>query len=166
MPTRELNSFSMTLWLTILHLVGCGHHSTDKPETTSPDNRAVHHRAGPLVVEVTGSDYQWHLRYPGADGRLGTPDDIHAVRHPHVPVQTETRFRLNSRDYLYKFAVPRLNLKEIAVPDLTFTLEFVVDETGEIEFRGDQFCGYSHPELSGTLFVESPKDFEAWLETM
>ena len=30
----------------------------------------------PLVIEVIGDDYYWHLRYPGPDGVLHTEDDI------------------------------------------------------------------------------------------
>lgn len=150
----------------MLLLIGCDHQSTDNVRTTSKNKKAVDNNSEPLIVEITGSEYQWHLRYPGDDGQLGTDDDILAVRHPHVPVNRETRFRLNSQDYLYTFAIPSLNLNELVVPDLTFTLKFLVNEIGKLEFRGDQFCGYTHPELSGTLIVESQEDFEKWLETM
>jgi len=166
MPDFELNSFSKILGATVLLLIGCDSRPIDKQKTPLRSNSTVNHSPDPLIVEVTGSDYQWQLRYPGADGQLHTPDDIHAVRHPHVPVHTKTIFQLNSHDFLYTFAVPKLNLNEIAVPDLTFTIEFTVDKVGEIEFQGDQFCGYTHPELSGTLIVESQEEFEAWLKTM
>lgn len=150
----------------MLLLIGCKNQSTDHLQTTSKIHKAVENKSEPLVVGVTGSDYQWQLHYPGPDGELGTADDIHAVRHPHVPVDTEIRFELNSHDYLYTFAVPQLKLNELVVPDLTFTLEFLVDKIGKLDFRGDQFCGYTHPELSGSLIVESQEDFKAWLETM
>lgn len=166
MPIFESNSLSITLGVTLLLLVGCDEYSADAPTASSTDSSAGEDRSEPLVVGVTGSDYQWQLHYPGPDGQLGTADDIHAVRHPHVPVDTEIRFQLNSQDYLYTFAVPQLKLNELVVPDLTFSLEFLVNKVGKIEFRGDQFCGYTHPELSGSLIVESQKDFKAWLETM
>ena len=159
------NLFSIILGMIVLLLVGCDYKSSDKSETTLTSSHSLVHRSEPLIVEITGSDYQWQLRYPGADGKLGTSDDIHAVRHPHVPVHREMRFQLNSHDYLYTFAIPKLKLNELVVPDLTYTLEFNVDEIGKLEFRGDQFCGYTHPELSGILIVESQEDFEAWLKT-
>lgn len=118
-----------------------------------------------LPIEVTGSDYEWHLRYPGYDGRLGTDDDVEALRHLHLPVGARAELRLHSRDYLYTLAFPELGLKEIAVPDLEFKLRIDASEPGDYELRGDQFCGFSHPDLIGRLVIESPAEFEAWLES-
>ena len=117
-----------------------------------------------LDIEVTGSDFQWHIRYPGRDGRLDTPDDVHSLKNIHVPVHVMVKIQLKSKDYLYSLALPHLGLKQLAVPAMVFPLEFEAESTGSFPFLGDQLCGYSHPSLMGELIVQSREDFESWLE--
>ncbi len=130
------------------------------------DGKAAIRKAEPFDIQIEGSDFQWHIRYPGPDGQLGTADDVIALRHPHLPANTAVRLNLTSADYVYLFAIPQFRLKEIAVPDRTYTLLVDPLAAGAYEFRGEQLCGFSHPNLSGSLFVESPRDFEAWLKTL
>ena len=117
----------------------------------------------PLEVRVTGEDYEWHVAYPGPDDRLDTPDDIVTRRHVHLPAETSVRLQLRSRDYVYSLALPHLQLREIAVPELAFALEFPSGPVGRHELMGDQLCGSAHPLLEGELIVEPPERFERWL---
>ena len=62
------------------------------------------------------------------DNTIGTDDDLHAAQVLHVPLNAEvSRSFLKSRDYLYSLEVPQARRKEIAVPDLTFSLTFTAD---------------------------------------
>ncbi|MEE8146386.1 MAG: hypothetical protein V3T24_02185 [Longimicrobiales bacterium] len=115
-----------------------------------------------LRIEITGFEFQWHVRYPGPDGELGTADDLLDRRHVRVPVGRDVELVLHSRDYLYSLALPHVSLKEIAVPDLTFSIRLTPDSVGSFELRGDQFCGYSHPDLMGDFLVMTESDFEQW----
>ena len=134
---------------------------TDVPAGVPPLWR--HGPDGWLTVLVTGNQFNWHITYPGADGILRTADDIQAIRHLHLPLDTRVRLSLTSEDYLYSLALPDWNLKEIAVPDLSFSLEFETDQIGRFELRGDQLCGFSHPNLMATVTVETSSDFNIWL---
>jgi len=116
-----------------------------------------------IVVEVTGDAYRWHLRYPGADGVLGNQDDVVAMRNIRLPTHTPTILQLRSRDFVYKLRLPHLDLVEIAVPEQEFALEFDSGPAGGHELRGDQFCGFSHPDLLGTLHVDAPGKFMRWM---
>jgi len=120
----------------------------------------------PYPIEMTGRNFEWHIRYPGSDGQLGTRDDLYAVRNPHVPAEARLHITLKSHDYLYSFGLPQFNLKQIAVPDLEFDLELNASAPREIEFKGDQFCGFSHPNLSGMLVVQPADEFAMWLDTL
>ena len=126
-------------------------------ETALPD---------PLRIEITGAEYQWHIRYAGLDGTLGTEDDRYAVRHVHIPAAAAVELTLRSEDYLYSFALPEQNVNQIAVPDLTFDATVETSQIGTYELRGDQFCGFAHPDLSGMLVVESQPDFLRWLKSL
>jgi cytochrome c oxidase subunit 2 len=133
-------------------------------EAARPAEAPVEQAQSPpeLRIEITGYEFQWHVRYPGPDGELGTADDLLDRRHVRVPLGRDVELVLHSRDYLYTLALPHASLKEIAVPDLTFSIRLTPDSVGSFELRGDQFCGYSHPDLMGDFVVMTESDFERW----
>lgn len=122
------------------------------PEWTS-------HEGQPYRVRVSGEDFKWHILYPGPDEELGTDDDIRSQRDLHLPAGTDIVIELASKDYVYMLSFPELDLKEIAVPDLKFTLQFNAKQTGTFQLLGDQMCGYTHPDLLGKLFVHSRDEY-------
>ncbi|MDE2743274.1 MAG: hypothetical protein OXI58_16895 [Gemmatimonadota bacterium] len=119
---------------------------------------------GPLRIQITGEEFIWQLRYPGPDGALHTADDITKPgKELHLPLGIEVEIELTSRDYIYTFALPHLDLHQVAVPDLTFALTFTPQTTGVFAFVGDQMCGFEHESLNGRVVVESPAAFVDWL---
>jgi heme/copper-type cytochrome/quinol oxidase subunit 2 len=132
--------------------VGCGDEGADA---------GAYEVTCPLEIEITGSRFHWRVRYPGRDGRLHTADDPIGDGEVHVPVGTRTRLLLRSEDYVYTLALPHLGLKEIAVPDLDFQLDFDASQSGTFELRGDQMCGYAHADLIGKLVVGTAESYVA-----
>ena len=119
---------------------------------------------GPLLIQITGEEFTWQFRYPGPDGSLHTDDDIiKPGKELHLSLDIETKIELTSRDYIYTFALPHLDLHQVAVPDLTFALAFTPQTTGVFAFVGDQMCGFEHESLNGRVVVESPAAFVDWL---
>ncbi len=119
---------------------------------------------GPLLVQVKGDDYEWHITYAGPDRKLNTSDDIVDMKDVHVPVATPVRIQLRSEDYVYLLALPELELKQIAVPDMEFSIDFQFDAAGAYELEGNQLCGFRHETLMGKVFVQSSDQFRAWLQ--
>jgi len=117
-----------------------------------------------LAVEVEGRDFHWSYRFPGRDGRLGTPDDLRASGPLHLPVGADIELRLTSRDFVYQLELPHLGLKEIAIPERTFAMQFSTDREGRFELRGDEFCGLPHESLITELVIESQDEFHRWLD--
>lgn len=132
---------------------GCGDNDTRASNQTTP-----------VTIEITGSEYKWHVLNPGKDGTLRTKDDILSIHQLHVPINTTIHLVLYSEDYLYTFSVPEHDLKEIAVPDLTFTLDFELTSTGKYELRCDQLCGVIRPMVLGNLIAMSEQEYFAWVE--
>jgi cytochrome c oxidase subunit 2 len=148
-------------------MLGCGG-PAGGPEgagsVTDPERCADTVAAGaPFIVQVTGRDFRWHVRYPGADGRLGTADDLRGERDVHLPACASARIELESDDYIYTLSLPHRGLREIAVPAMTFALEFDTGPAGTYDLRGDQLCGYAHPALIGKLVIEPGAAFESRL---
>ncbi len=117
----------------------------------------------PLDIHILGRDCRWEVTYPGRDGVLATADDIIAGNRLQLPAGTSVRLHLHSADFVYSFALPELNLREIAVPDMTFTLSVSAQPTGNLTLRGGEMCGDRRNELSGTVVVSSPTAWNTWL---
>ena len=145
-------AMGITIIVAALFNWGCGRNGSS---SASPKT--------PVTIEVTGVDYRWHVLNPGRDGALKTQDDILSIHRLNVPVNTPIHLVLHSEDYLYTFSVPEHDLKEIAVPDMTFTLDFELESTGQYELRCDQVCGVLRPMLLGRLVAMTEKDYRAWV---
>ena len=119
----------------------------------------------PLRVEARGRDRSWQFSYFGPDGILGANDDLQSTAKLRVPVGVEVLLSLRSDDFIYVFSCPELNLKEIAVPDLKFSISFRVDRLGEFDLLMDPMCGFRLPpgKTMGIVDVDSESDFRQWL---
>jgi len=116
-----------------------------------------------LQIQLDGEEFGWTIRYPGQDSELGTVDDLTTRRHLHVPSGTQIRLVIGSEDYLYQFTLPKQSVREVAVPGMTHRCSFIASEPGVFPLVGDQFCGYTHPDLIGKLIVQHPQEFKKWL---
>lgn len=167
----QLNRAYLGLLVSVT-VTGCFDASCVRPDTevvssatTTSDANANITIREPYTIEITGSKFRWLVKYPGADGILITDDDVLTLGNLHVPAQTDVELVLKSADYVYSLALPHFQLHEMAVPGLEFRLRFHTEGDGEFELLGDEFCGDPHPELNGSLFVESPDRFRKWLST-
>lgn len=118
----------------------------------------------PLLVEARGRGREWQFTYGGADGVLGSDDDVITRRNFRVPAGAEVLIQLRSDDYIYVFSCPDLGIKEIAVPDLRYEIRFRAREPGAYELAMDPMCGFRLPPGGnmGTLEVTSERDFRSW----
>ncbi len=98
-----------------------------------------------VVVEVTGHQFGWEFRYPGADGILGKKDykltkganslgvdfkdpasldDIHVGTTMHIPVNKPIKFVINAMDVIHDVGLSHFRMKMDAVPGIPTTLWF------------------------------------------
>ncbi len=120
----------------------------------------------PPTVEVTARQFEWRLRYPGADGKIGTGDDIHHVNDMHIPVDTDILVELKSMDVLHSLFLPNLRIKQDAVPGSKIPVWFRAQDVGVYDIVCAELCGWGHYKMKGRLTVESKRDYEAWLAKM
>mgnify|MGYP001817398196 CR=1 FL=1 len=115
-------------------------------------------RLDSIVIEVTGDEFNWYFRYPGPDGVLGTGDDRHSIQNLFLPDNSKVDLKLNSNDYVYMFSLPELGMREIAVPGLSFELQFATQDEQILDLMGDQMCGFAHESLIGKVYVRNQDD--------
>lgn len=118
----------------------------------------------PYIVELKGVDNEWQVHYPDAAGRLAAGKVVPGGHAVHVPLDTSVVLVLRSTDYVYTLTVPQYGLKEIAVPDLEFRMEFRPAELGRFELVGSHLCGPAASKMKGQLVVEQREEVRAWLQ--
>ncbi|HZD49978.1 MAG TPA: cytochrome C oxidase subunit II [Silvibacterium sp.] len=138
-----------------------------------------------MQVEVTGEQFQWYFRYPGADAAFGStrPDLVNAAagnpigidsRDPRghddivssilvLPTGREVDLRLRSLDVIHGFFIPSMRLKENAVPGISLHVHFTPTVPGTYPILCSQVCGLGHARMQALLSVVSPAEFETWL---
>ena len=117
----------------------------------------------PPLVEVTGRQFQWNIRYAGRDGVIGTPDDVHTQNDLPLPVDEEIVVRIVSQDVLHSFFLPHLRVKQDLVPGMQQFVWFKALKEGKYDIVCAELCGWGHYKMRGEITVESRAKFDAWL---
>ncbi len=116
--------------------------------------------AQPIGVMV--KQFEWQFTMAGADGRLGTDDDITRKDHLTVQVDQAYQLELQSIDVIHSFFVPAFRLKQDAVPGMTTRAWFRATRIGEYEVACAELCGLGHYRMPARLVVLSAEDFTRW----
>jgi cytochrome c oxidase subunit II len=128
-----------------------------------PENEA-------LVVQVTGEQFAWNVRYAGPDGVFGrtdvklidlqtnplgldrsdpsAKDDVTTLNQLYLPANKPIIVKLRSKDVIHSFNVPEFRVKQDAVPGLTIPIWFIPNvttaemrtRTGNPEFQYEIAC--------------------------
>jgi cytochrome c oxidase subunit II len=115
---------------------------------------------GSLMIEVTGTQWWWKVRYASDDPSrtLQTANEI------HIPVGQPVAIRGNSDDVIHSFWVPSLQGKRDLIPGRP-TLEWLqADRPGEYRGQCAEFCGLQHAHMAFWVIAETPDQFSAWMD--
>ncbi len=120
---------------------------------------AGHRMAAPapdaLVIEVTGHQWWWEIRYP--DGEVIT------ANHLVMPAGEPVILRLTSADVIHSFWVPRLAGKMDMIPGHTNRLRLEADQPGLYRGQCSEFCGAQHARMLLTVEALPEPEFSRWL---
>jgi cytochrome c oxidase subunit 2 len=118
--------------------------------------------AGTLEVVATGHQFWWEFQYP-QQGFI-TANELHVpvsdAQHP-VP----TRIRLLSADVDHSFWVPKLAGKTDLIPNRVNEMWIEPHDTGVFIGQCAQYCGTQHAKMLLRVVVDSPEDFQKWVES-
>jgi cytochrome c oxidase subunit II len=106
-----------------------------------------------IVVEVTGHQFAWEFRYPGADkvlgrknyklttannslgvdfdGDMASRDDIHVAATMHLPVGKPVKLVIGAQDVIHDVGLAHFRMKMDAVPGIPTTMWFTPQYTTE-----------------------------------
>jgi len=114
---------------------------------------------------LEAKQFEWHITYPGPDGKLGTDDDVMQKDTIHLVVNRDYVLEMTARDVVHSFFVPAFRLKQDIVPGMDIKLWVKPTRTGSFELACSELCGLGHYRMRGLVVVQTPGDYAAWLVT-
>ncbi len=131
-----------------------------------------------LFVTVVGRQWWWEYQYDHYNGKPiravgpdGKQTDLPVItaNELHVPageggVARPVFLTLRSADVCHSFWVPRLAGKTDLIPGRINSMVFQTDQAGLYLGQCAEYCGTQHANMLLRVYVDSPRDFEKWLE--
>ncbi len=118
---------------------------------------------GGATAMVDAHQWAWRFQYAGADGVLGTVDDLETASELVLPAGEPVLLTLRSRDVIHSFFVPALRLKQDVVPGRATPLWFTIERPGTYELVCAELCGLGHYAMAGRVRALSRADYDAWI---
>jgi cytochrome c oxidase subunit II len=111
-----------------------------------------------IVVEVTGNQWWWYIRYLDDDpSRI-----VITANEMHIPVGRPVMIRGTSNDVIHSFWVPNLGGKRDLIPSRISTEWIQADRPGRFRGQCAEFCGMQHAHMAIWVIADEPGDFEKW----
>ncbi len=142
----------------------------DQRDTSDPD----------LTVKITGYQWKWQYDYM-ADGVkfmsvLSTPQDEIENKAPKdahyllevdnpmvVPVGKKVRILLTSADVIHSWWVPKLGVKQDAIPGFIRDSWFRAEKPGIYRGQCAELCGRGHAFMPIVVEAKTQAEYDAWL---
>ena len=113
-------------------------------------------QAGAIKVNATGKQWWFQFQYP--DLGVTTANEL------HVPLGTQVDVRLQSDNVIHAFWVPQLAAKRDMMPARVNHITFAAEKVGEYLGQCAEYCGDSHALMKFRVYVDTPEDFQSWVE--
>lgn len=138
-----------------------------------------------ILVHAVGQQFNWNFHLPGPDGAFGRrdlylvtnsnplgldsndpagKDDIVTLGELHTPVNRPLIIELSSKDVIHNFALQHMRIAQDAIPGSLIPMWFKPIKTGTYEVICGQLCGLGHYSMKGSLVVDTPEEYQAWLK--
>jgi cytochrome c oxidase subunit 2 len=140
--------------------------------------------ADAMVIEVTGQQFAWNVRYPGKDGVFGrtdhlqasidnptgivqddpaAKDDVILLNQLYLPQDKPVRIQIRSMDVIHSLFLPNFRVKQDAMPGMTVETWFTPKEAGDFDIACAEHCGLGHYRMRGQVHVVPAAQFDAAL---
>ena len=108
-----------------------------------------------MEIQVTAKKWLWTFEYAS-----GT----RTINEIHVPVGKPVKFVMSSEDVIHSFYVPSMRLKQDVLPNRYTELWFTPTATGMHTLLCAEYCGRSHSDMLGKIYVDDDATYQKWLE--
>src|SRR5215208_6598060 len=111
-----------------------------------------------MNVRVVGEQFTWTFHYPGESGGKEL-----LTNELYLPVDTEVKFTVQSKDVIHDFWVPAFREKIDAVPGISTTYGVQTTRVGNYSVVCAELCGLGHSAMRQTAHVVPKAEFDSWL---
>ncbi len=115
----------------------------------------------PVIVDVTGFQWQWKFEYAGEDVALNGTGQVGPTMA--LPVNETVRIRLHATDVIHSFYVPQFLYKKDAIPGRVNEFDVLIRDVGTYGGQCAEFCGLSHTDMLFNVQAMTRADFDTWL---
>lgn len=123
--------------------------------TTGRDVRALGGSQDALVAEVTGYQFWWDVRYPGAG--------IRTANEVQIPVGRPVELHVTAADVIHSIWIPQLGPKIDMIPGEQNVLRLQADQPGVYRGLCTEYCGIQHALMHFMVVAVPPGEFDAWV---
>jgi cytochrome c oxidase subunit II len=109
-----------------------------------------------MEIQVTAKKWLWTFEYPTG---------MRTINELHVPLGRPVKFVMTSEDVLHSFFVPTARVKMDIIPNRYTELWFQPTLPGLHRLMCAEYCGKSHSDMAGKIFVDDEAKYRDWLET-
>lgn len=113
---------------------------------------------GGLVIEVTGEQWWWRVRYLPPGG-----EPVELANEVRLAVGERLNLELRAADVIHAFWVPALGGKMDMIPGRTTRLSLEPTRTGTFRGQCAEYCGASHARMAFHAVVAERREIDAWL---
>jgi cytochrome c oxidase subunit 2 len=114
-----------------------------------------------MNVRVVGEQFTWNFWYPGEGGGK----EIRSSEL-YLPVGTEVKFTVQSKDVIHDFWVPAFREKIDAVPGINTSYGVKTTRVGNYAVVCAELCGLGHSTMRQTAHVVPKQEFDSWLSDL
>ena len=114
--------------------------------------------ASAMPVRVVGEQFTWTFYYPGQAGAKEV-----SSHELYLPVDTDVKFTVQSKDVIHDFWVPAFREKIDAVPGINTSYGVNTTRVGDYAVVCAELCGLGHSTMRQTAHVLPKPDFDKWL---
>lgn len=116
------------------------------------------------IAEVTARQFEWRIRYPEPGTTLdikAKKGDLYAVNEIYIPAARPVMIYLRTEDVQHSFFIPKLRVKQDAVPGQVIPVWFDANKPGEYELLCAELCGWGHYKMKARIIALPPSEYEA-----
>jgi cytochrome c oxidase subunit II len=121
--------------------------------------QSMAHSMKPDIV-IVGHQWWWEIHYLNDD----KSKEVVTANELHLPVDKAMNIRLETRDVMHSFWVPALHGKVDLIPGMANYLRVEASQVGEYQGQCAEYCGAEHARMRLLAVVQTPDEYEAWLE--
>ncbi|WAA12491.1 cytochrome aa3 quinol oxidase subunit II [Fervidibacillus halotolerans] len=110
----------------------------------------------PLIIHVTSADWKWIFSYP--------EQNIETINYVNIPVKRPVVFKLTSAGTMQSFWIPSLSGQKYTMAKMEVELPIVAEHEGSYFGRNTNFNGEGFRDMEFEVLVQSPVDFDEWVQ--